>query len=95
MHSHAHPRPDTGSWLDDAACRGADTRLFFPTKGNQSQWQVEAAKRICAECPVVEPCLDEAMGPPLEPYGIRGGLTFDERRDLRRRKQYAQKRGMA
>jgi hypothetical protein len=39
------------------------------------------AKSICRECPARIDCLEQGLH---EPYGIRGGLTADERRRLRK-----------
>ena len=39
-------------WLDEARCRGAHSDVFFPPTGGT----YAAAERICASCPVVEPC---------------------------------------
>ena len=41
------------------------------------------AKLVCASCPVREKCLDYAIRN-YEMYGIWGGHTAPERRDLRR-----------
>ena len=35
-------------WFDDASCRDVDTDTFFPV----SESQADAAKAICAACPV-------------------------------------------
>lgn len=40
------------------------------------------AKRVCAVCPVVDECLDDALSR-NEQFGVWGGLTPDERRRLR------------
>lgn len=76
-------------WRQDAACRdwadrlGHDTidALFYPGKGATQR----PAKKICATCPVNDACLDDALA--TEPsdaarYGIRGGLSPDERRTV-------------
>ena len=39
-------------WMDQAACRGANTEVFFP--GKSDDWQVPVA--VCNRCPVVHPC---------------------------------------
>lgn len=39
----------------------------------------EAAKRVCARCPVMVECREHALLMP-EPYGVWGGLTAAERR---------------
>lgn len=42
-------RPD---WQADAACRGVDTDLFFPTRpeGTGTGGEMEAAKEVCRGC---------------------------------------------
>lgn len=74
-------------WRDDAACRDEDPELFFPigTTGIAHE-QVNAAKRICARCPVQEECLEFALASNQD-AGIWGGLTEDERRTLKRSRQ--------
>lgn len=83
----------TGDWRLHAACRGMDTALFFLERGSMDH---QAAKRVCAHCPVADACLDHAMnarhhhGGPVDLYtigehhGIWGGLSERERRRLRR-----------
>lgn len=78
-----HPRPwalrhfPAPSWVQHAACAGADTRLFHPPPGRQSK----TAKRICARCPVEDTCLAFALvtEKPWLRVGIWGGLSPDER----------------
>ena len=86
--SNEPPRGRAGpgrGWRARAACRGVDPELFFPAaeRGPVRAVQVAAAKAVCAGCPVRAECLDEALA--RIPYGIAGGLTEDERRDLARR----------
>jgi WhiB family redox-sensing transcriptional regulator len=45
--------------------------------------KVSAAKLICAECPVVNECLDYAIRTNQD-SGIWGGTTEDERKSIRR-----------
>ncbi len=68
-------------WRDRAACRLSDPALFYAEKGENPA--VAEARRICAGCPVKGPCLDFALAT-REQHGIWGGLTRNERRDLRR-----------
>ncbi len=65
-----------------APCRDVDPELFFPT--GKYEETVEMAKRICRRCSVRKECLQTAMEQG-EQYGIWGGTTGDERRNLRRR----------
>jgi WhiB family redox-sensing transcriptional regulator len=64
-------------WHADAACSGADPDLFFPVKGSSPT----RAKAVCAGCPVVSPCLRDALGRDQQ-HGVWGGTTADERRKL-------------
>jgi WhiB family transcriptional regulator, redox-sensing transcriptional regulator len=75
---------ESKSFFDDAACRGADTSIFFPVSDSQAG----AAKAICAECPVQDACLEHALET-HQPDGIWGGLTPIERHRLVRRRQKA------
>lgn len=74
--------PDT-SWLDLAECRGAPADMFFPERGDNDG--VAAAKAICAVCPVVDECLDDAIES-KELFGIRGGKSGKERRLIARKR---------
>jgi WhiB family redox-sensing transcriptional regulator len=74
----APPAPATGGWRYRAACRGADLNLFFPGRGESA----EPARRVCARCPVREPCLDYALDQGIT-HGIWGGLAERDRRSLR------------
>jgi WhiB family redox-sensing transcriptional regulator len=70
-----------GEWPTRAECV-TDPELMFPE--DKDARGIAVAKAICAECIVVEPCLTNALET-NEPFGIRGGLTPDERRRLTRR----------
>jgi WhiB family redox-sensing transcriptional regulator len=79
------PAGDEGDWRRHAVCRGEDPELFFPLgSAGPALAQIVAAKAVCARCPVREECLRFAMRTG-QGYGIWGGLTEDERRNLRRR----------
>jgi WhiB family redox-sensing transcriptional regulator len=77
--------PTRTDWFDDAACRGADTGIFFPA----SEADAGAAKRLCATCPVRDECLEHALEMSPAPEGVWGGLTRTERHRLTRRRQKA------
>ena len=62
-----------------ALCREVDPELFFPLKGYSSQ----PAKKVCANCPEIEPCLADALQK-SDRYGIRGGKSERERRALQK-----------
>jgi WhiB family redox-sensing transcriptional regulator len=76
----AAPARFAARWRDLAACRGAALNLFFPERGESA----EPARRVCAACPVRQPCLDYAISNRIT-YGVWGGLTERERRALRSR----------
>jgi hypothetical protein len=47
---------------------------------------VEIARRICADCPVKEPCLEYALYNRIE-HGVWGGASERERRRIARRRR--------
>lgn len=63
----------TEPWMGKAVCASADPEEWFPEKGSSSQ----AAKKICAGCPVVNECLQFALD--HNEYGIWGGTSRRER----------------
>jgi WhiB family redox-sensing transcriptional regulator len=79
------------SWRGRAACRDADTNLFFPAgETGEAEAQIVEAKAICATCPVREQCLEFAISS-NQRDGIWGGLDETERRRVRRRRQAARR----
>ncbi len=86
---------DEGAWRARAACHGDDPELFFPVGSTgPALAQIAEAKQACARCPVREACLTFAVSTSQD-YGIWGGLTEDERRNLRRRQRAAARRPAA
>lgn len=80
------PLADAWDWQSRAACRGLDSAVFFHPeneRGRRRHRRDEQAKTICARCPVRRACLESAMTID-EPYGVWGGLSPDERDQLRR-----------
>ena len=65
-------------WMRQAACRGMDAEVFFPS----TDQRVRAALAVCRRCPVRAPCLAYALGDP-ELVGIWAGTTGEERAALR------------
>ncbi len=63
----------------DRACAGADTDLFFPETGGAS---ASAAIAICDTCPLVDMCAEWAI-PQILLHGVWGGLTRQDRQNLR------------
>jgi WhiB family redox-sensing transcriptional regulator len=65
------------SWREQAACKGAETSIFFPKRGEK----LDRAMEFCNRCPVRPQCLDEAMSVGAESaVGVWGG-TSERRRD--------------
>ena len=81
-----------GDWWESAACKGtADLHIWF-TNGPGKK-----ALAVCARCPVVAPCLEEALRAEElygggSHYGVRGGKTGPERkRIVQKRRQDSEK----
>lgn len=70
-------------WQLYAHCRGRDDLFFHPhgerepARGQREQ----AAKALCASCPVRPECAEHALEM-AEPYGVWGGVTETEREAL-------------
>lgn len=81
----------TNIWRTEAACRGLQTNLFFPEKGDQHT--LKTALEICngtpdtEPCPVKQQCLDwilTTFNRDEDMYGIYGGLLPAQRLKLRK-----------
>ncbi len=71
-------------WWHHAACRDEDPELFFPVgHSGPALLQITEAKSVCRRCPVSAACLTRALE--SADAGVRGGMSEDERRELRRR----------
>lgn len=71
-------------WQMDAACQGLSSSVFFHPDGERGaarNRRARRAKAVCERCPVIEPCRRHALEA-REPYGVWGGLTEEERRDI-------------
>ena len=84
-------------WQLDAACRDADSRLFFHPENERSRSRSrtkreDAAKQLCKGCAVRSACLHHALSV-REPYGVWGGLTESERLRLLQRCESSGKAG--
>lgn len=71
------------AWSMRAACLDRPDEMFFPERGGSARVAVEAAKRVCARCPVTAECLEYAMATDQR-FGVWGGLSEPERRRLKR-----------
>jgi WhiB family transcriptional regulator, redox-sensing transcriptional regulator len=85
-------RPETGDWLERAACSGRPGTplehlsprervvLFYPPQRSGPGATVKA-KAVCEVCPVRSECLMDALANG-ERHGVRGGKSPKERRSL-------------
>lgn len=74
-------------WRHRALCRLEDTdpELFFPVGNNgPALAQMADAKLVCARCSVTEQCRGFALK--HGEFGVWGGLSENERRELKARK---------
>lgn len=70
-------RIDENGWRKRAACIGKPPWMFFPARGD---WRgLDAAKAVCATCPVQAECLAANLD---QRDGVFGGLSAHERRDM-------------
>ena len=67
-------------WRELAACRG-HSDLFFPPDGTADTARIRA---MCAACPVLAECREDALTAPEAPHGWQAGMSPDEQRDARR-----------
>ncbi|MHA6793160.1 WhiB family transcriptional regulator [Pseudonocardia bannensis] len=84
-HSSRFLPPLRTGWRDAAACGSTDPELFFPLDGGEdAPARIDAAKRICAGCPVRAECLVDVMAweDPARRWGVVGGTSSEERADL-------------
>lgn len=60
-------------WQDQALCRDVTDagEIFF----SEDLGDITAAKRVCADCPVLSECLETAIER-AEPWGVWGGQLF-------------------
>lgn len=68
---------DALAWQDKALCAQTDPNAFFPEKGESTK----SAKSVCGSCPVRDECLEYALANNMR-FGIWGGLSEKQRRDL-------------
>ncbi|MFD3583650.1 WhiB family transcriptional regulator [Streptomyces sp. NPDC058683] len=73
------------NWQQHALCRGMDSSVFFSPPGEQGaekRTRENEARAVCRRCPVIEACAWTAIRGP-EPYGVWGGMSEGDRRQLR------------
>ncbi len=77
------PKPvvENWDWQQSGACRELPSEMFFHPDGERGprrRNRENAAKAVCASCPVIAACRTHALAV-QEPYGIWGGLSEDDR----------------
>ena len=73
------------AWQEHAACKGMDSSCFFPPdreRATTAAARIAGAKKVCADCPVLVECRAFALRV-REPYGVWGGLSEQEREEIR------------
>jgi WhiB family redox-sensing transcriptional regulator len=70
------------AWMQEGHCRYYPPGAFFPSDGVG----VDAARQICAECPVKAECLEYALENRID-HGVWGGCSERERRRIQRRRR--------
>ena len=70
------------NWMAHGLCANEPPDTFFPSDGVG----VEIARRICATCPVKEPCLSHALRNRID-HGVWGGCSERERRRILKRRR--------
>lgn len=77
---------DMLAWQRDAACKGLEAAIFYPSEDDEAAFE---AKSVCAACAVAGHCLEYAIAV-REKEGVWGGQTAAERlRIIRRRRRAA------
>lgn len=76
-------RDDDARWQDLAVCYGMDPSIFYAAEMSGSDTDYDAARGVCAACPVQSACLEHALARP-EKFGMWGGVSAEGRRKIRR-----------
>jgi len=85
------PHPDTldraPDWRANGACGSHDEPdlWYAGQNGTEARAQTYEAQAICRGCPVLEECAEQALDR-REPWGVWGGLTEGERRNILRQR---------
>ena len=74
-------------WTGSALCIGEEPELFFPVGSTEPALeQTVRAKAICLRCPVILECLEWSLAT-AQDAGVWGGLSEEERREIRRERR--------
>ena len=67
-------------WRKQALCNKRHIDFWYPPMdADVPEKYYSIARELCHRCPVWETCLSEAVRPPVETWGMWGGLTPQER----------------
>lgn len=69
-------------WMSEGNCRNEPPSRFFPSDGVG----VDAARQLCATCPVKSMCLEYALRNKID-HGVWGGTSERERRRILRQRR--------
>lgn len=72
-------------WMARGLCTNVPPSTFFPSDGAG----VDAARKICATCPVKQLCLEHALVHRID-HGVWGGCSERERRRILKRRRAEQ-----
>ena len=69
-------------WMSEGNCNKVPPATFFPSDGVG----VDAARKICHDCPVKRSCLEYALANRID-HGVWGGTSERERRRILRQRR--------
>ena len=88
MEGREYPRAEPSDpldWQKRAECKNYPPSAFFPSDGVG----VDAARKICAVCVVISPCLEYALTNRID-HGVWGGVSERERRRILKNRRQQQ-----
>ena len=68
--------------FSEALCKNTPVDMWFPVSGSSNK-QIAETKTICYKCSIQQKCLQYSIDHYIQ-FGIFGGLTAKERRNLKR-----------
>lgn len=77
-------------WVTRRRCADVDPNVFFPNDGAG----VIVAQKVCAECPVQDPCREYALANNIT-HGVWGGTSERQRRRILRDRRRASRAARA
>ena len=77
-------------WVAFRRCADVDPNVFFPNDGAG----VIVAQKLCAECPVTDPCREYALANNIT-HGVWGGTSERQRRRMLRDRRRARRAARA